>query len=534
MGMIGIWAAAVSVFASLFGSAAPIVEDGLPVISDRLAGRIAPLAGDDLVEIIVETEGPAAPWTEEATRLGLGVGGAYELIPAFSATATVDQIHRLADEPWVTGIWESRPMTTLMDVSTRDIEATKAWTAGVTGAGITVAVLDTGVDLVEPDLDEAIVACVSTIDGLVLPDCTDSDGHGTHVAGTVASRDATFRGVAPGASLAIVRVLHAAGAGTSADIIAGMDWVAQNKDRVTPPIRVATMSIGFADPECGNGRGPEAEAADALVARGVSFTIAAGNSGHKNCSVDGASAAFNVVTVGAVDDRNTPDPLDDTLAEFSSGGPTKDGRLKPELVAPGVNIRSLFLGPTIAELDGTSMATPHAAGAIALLLQSEPNLSPADVKSRLTSGTVVPTGAPSLPDNDWGHGVLNVCGALRLGDCAGGAGQRVVEPETVVGHVDAISMSFKHRGDKHVVYANVYVEDADGSRLQGVQVDVNITSPEGSVYARSATTDPNGRARVQATQATGGHGSWQACVTGLSIDYDASQNVETCERLSVS
>lgn len=534
MGMLGIWAVVASMVASLFGSNAPTIEDGPPLISIRLADRISHLSGNMEVDILVETEGAAAHWTDKATGMGLDIGWTYELVPAFSATATVDQIHRLAREPWVAGIWESRPVTTLMDVSTRDIEATKAWTAGVTGAGVTVAVLDTGVDLVEPDLDEGIVACVSTIDGLVVPDCTDSDGHGTHVAGTVASRDDTFRGVAPGASLAIVRVLHAAGAGTSADIIAGMDWVARNKDRVTPPIRVATMSIGFADPECGDGRGPEAEAADALVAKGVSFTIAAGNSGHKTCTVDGASAAFNVVTVGAVDDRNTPDPLDDTLAEFSSGGPTKDGRLKPELVAPGVNIRSLFLGPTIAELDGTSMATPHTAGAIALLLQREPNLSPADVKSRLTSGIVVPTGAPSLPDNDWGYGVLNVCGALLLGDCAGGAGQRAMEPETVVGHVDAISMSFKHRGAKHVVYANVYVEDANGSRLRGVRVDVNITSPEGSVYSRSATTDQNGRARVQVTQAAGGHGSWQACVAGLSVEYDASQNVETCERINVT
>lgn len=418
MSALAILATIAAVLSSLFGGARVVDDVDVGVLSPELAQLLSTSAADAPINVIVGTRGPSSERTDEASLLDLDVIWTYQLIPAFSATATPAGIKALAQQDWVTGISLNRPMTSLMDASTGGIEATKAWDAGYTGAGITVAVLDTGVDLIEPGLDEAIVACVSTILGVTVPECTDTNGHGTHVAGTVASRDATYRGVAPDANLAIVRVLHAGGAGTSADIIAGMDWIAENKDRVSPPIRVATMSIGFADPGCGDGSGPEAEAADALVARGVSFTIAAGNSGHETCTIDGASAAFNVITVGAADDRNTANQADDTLAKFSSGGPTADGRLKPDLVAPGVNIRSLSLGPTTAELDGTSMATPHVAGAIAVLLEKEPSLTPAEVKARLLGSTAAPDAAASLPDKDWGHGLLNVCAALRLDGCA--------------------------------------------------------------------------------------------------------------------
>ncbi len=533
MSGLAILAAIVAVMSSLLGGAGIVDDADESVLSPELARLLSTSAADVPINVIVGTQGPSSEWTDEASLLGVNVIWTYQLIPAFSAVAPAAKIEALAEQDWVTGMSLDRPVTTLMDASTGDIEANKAWDAGYTGVGITVAVLDTGVDLIEPGLDEAIVSCVSTILGLTVPECTDTNGHGTHVAGTVAGRHATYRGVAPDANLAIVRVLHAGGAGTSADIIAGMDWIAENKDRVSPPIRVATMSIGFADPGCGDGSGPEAEAADALVARGVSFTIAAGNSGHAKCTIDGASAAFNVITVGAADDRNTKDPSDDTLAEFSSGGPTDDGRLKPELVAPGVNIQSLFLGPTTKQLSGTSMATPHVAGAIAVLLQKEPSLTPEEVKARLVGSTVVPDAAPNLPDNDWGHGLLNVCAALQMAGCATGSNSTVSEP-TVVGHVDSISMSFKHQGDKHVLQTYVYIVDAAGRRLPDVKVFADITSPEGTVYPRSATTDETGRARMQVTQSGGGHGEWEACVTDLSVPYDASANRETCETLTVT
>jgi serine protease AprX len=388
-----------------------------PVLTPRLLASVSTLGPADELIVIAETDGSAAPIAQRLSSEGFDVVWSYEIIDAVAVSLPVADLDRLASEPGIEKVWDAPAVAPLMDNSAESVQATNAWTAGYNGAGVTVAVIDTGVDLMDPDLSGAVVSCVSTIMGLTTSECTDSDGHGTHVAGTVASRDATYRGIAWGANLAIVRVLHAAGAGTSADVIAGIDWVASHKDSVAPRIRVATMSIGYQNPGCGDATNPEAKAADALVARGVAFTVAAGNAGHAKCTVDGASAARNVVTVGASDDRGTPGWSDDTLASFSSGGPTKDGRMKPELVAPGVGITSLFLGPTVATLDGTSMATPHVAGIHALLLQKEPSLAPALSKSRLLSTTVVPSAAGSVPNDDWGYGLANACRALQLTGC---------------------------------------------------------------------------------------------------------------------
>jgi serine protease AprX len=403
----------------LVGSVAPLHVPAIhpAQITARLSQATTGLSPSDRILVIAETAGPSSSIASSLASRGYNVVWSYSLIDALAVDVPAGQLPRLSFEPGLVRLWDSQRMVPQMDNSVKDIQATNAWSAGYTGAGVTVAILDTGIETTDPAFSGAIVSCVSTIMGLTLPECDDTDGHGTHVAGTVASRDATYRGIAWGASIASVRVLHAAGTGTSADILAGMDWVAKNKDAVAPRIRVATMSIGYANPGCGDATNPEAKAADALVAKGVSFTIAAGNSGHSTCTVDGASAAKDVVTVGAVDDRNTPAWQDDTLASFSSGGPTRDGRMTPEVVAPGVKIKSVFLGPTVASMDGTSMATPHVAGVIADLLQKEPTLTPAQIKGRLTSTTRAPNAAGALPNDDWGYGLVNACTALRLAGC---------------------------------------------------------------------------------------------------------------------
>lgn len=508
------------------GAPAAPAQDA-PKIDARLLRDLGTAAANDPLLVIVETVGNSHAAASSARAMGVQVVWEYDLIDAFAGRVLPSDVPRLAAQPWVEQVWRSEPVGALMDNSVKDIQATNAWNAGYNGAGVTVAILDTGIEVLDPAFAAAIVSCVSTVGGLTVPECDDTDGHGTHVAGTVASRDATFRGVAWGASVAAVRVLHVAGVGTSADIIAGMDWVRNNKDLVTPRIRVASMSIGFLDPGCGDGKGPEAEAADALVAAGVGFAIAAGNTGHNTCTVDGASAAFNVVTVGAADDKNTADPLDDTLADFSSGGPTKDGRLKPELSAPGVSIRSVFLGPTTTELDGTSMATPHVGGAMAVLLQKEPLLTPAQVKDRLQNTAIATNEATgTLPNNDWGHGLLNVCRLLQLSGCSQGATPRFV-------HVDSIGMSFRHQGAKHTVTTTVTVKDQNGALVQGVTVSLDLTNPAGTVVSLSGTTGNGGAATLSKSNA-GGHGTYRACVTSLSGSYDPSANLETCDALNVT
>lgn len=520
--------------AGLLTTAAP-VADPAAKLDERLRARLADAAPGEPVPVIVLTHGSPLAAADAARALGRVVW-TYDVIDGFAGSFAPVAIEALAARSDVRGVWLDRPVTTVMDISHRAVEADKAWAVGYTGAGVTVAVIDTGIEVLHPFFAGAIVSCVSTIGGLVSPECTDSDGHGTHVAGTVASRDPDYPGVSKGASIAAVRVLHAAGAGTSSDIIAGINWVKNNRNLVSPPIRVATMSIGFIDPGCGDGTGPEAEAANALVASGVPFTVAAGNSGHSGCTIDGASAAAQVTTIAAVDDRNTVTQQDDVIADFSSGGSSRNN--KPDVSFPGVGITSAFIGAgvLIATMDGTSMATPHAAGTYALLFHKEPGLSASAAKDRLL-GTAVKTDATGATFNFvYGHGLGNACRSLQLAGCA------TVEPPPPPRdvHVDAITLSSTHGKGKnapHVVTSDVKIVDASGAAVAGASVSIRVTSPEGNQYTASGSTGSNGVATLSVNQRGGGHGTWQSCVTavaGTNMNYVASANRETCDTIAVS
>jgi serine protease AprX len=384
-------------------------------LDSRILDEIA--AGASSVNVIVETAGAPDAVAGLAGLLGVEVTWTYTIIDAFAGRAPVAAIEALALDGAVEYIHYDQPVGPVMDVSHQAIEAQKGWAAGLTGQGVTVAVLDTGIDTTHPWFAGAIVSCVALVSGVEVPECNDTDGHGTHVSGTIASRDPEFPGIAPEASLAAVRVLHAAGAGLSSDTIAGMQWVVDNKDAVTPPIRAVNMSLGPLQPGCGNDSSASAQAANAMVDAGVFVAVAAGNSGHDTCTIDGASAATQVATIAAVDDRGTVTQDDDGIASFSSGG---GGVLqKPDVSFPGVAITSAFPGGglLISTLSGTSMATPHAAGTAALLVQQDPSRTPAEVKSLIT-GTAYKTANTGSAWNDvYGHGLGNACRALGLQTC---------------------------------------------------------------------------------------------------------------------
>ena len=391
--------------------------NGSEKLDGALASALAGAAAGDDIKVIATTSGAPAAAAGAVRNAGGTVAWEYTLIDGFAATVPAARVGELAARDDVTSVWLDRPTTTLMDVSHKAIQADRAWAAGYEGQGVTVAVLDTGADRTHPDLSPAIVSCVSLIGGVTTPECADSDGHGTHVAGTVASRDTKYPGVARKANLAVVRVLHAAGTGFNSDIIAGMEWVAANKNRVSPPIKIATMSIGYLEPECGDDSNPDAQAANALVDAGLVFTVAAGNSGHDECTIDGASAASKAISVAAVDDRGTVSQADDRIADFSSGGSPENN--KPDISFPGVGITSTFPGAglLLSTASGTSMATPHAAGTAALLLQKEPSLSPAAVKDRLAATAVKNANTGTSFNLVYGHGLGNACRALQLTSC---------------------------------------------------------------------------------------------------------------------
>ncbi|WP_370461921.1 S8 family serine peptidase [Micromonospora sp. ALFpr18c] len=264
-------------------------------------------------------------------------------------------------------IWLDGRRTVTLDHSVPQIGAPAAWAAGFTGKGVSVAVLDTGVDATHPDLAGKVAEARNFTE---VPDARDTVGHGTHVASTIAGTGAAsggkYRGVAPDATLLDGKVCEGTGCTDSA-ILAGMQWAAVEKKAA-----VVNMSLsGWDTPEVD----PLEEAVQTLTAQtGTLFVLAAGNDGSDG-SVGSPATADAALAVGAVD-------RDDELADFSSRGPrVGDEALKPDITAPGVDIvaaRSANgvigdpVGDRYVTLSGTSMATPHVAGSAALLAQQHP------------------------------------------------------------------------------------------------------------------------------------------------------------------
>lgn len=316
--------------------------------------------------------------------------------------------------------------------------APTVWTQyGVTGKGIGVAVIDSGV-APHADLTGRIVASVDFTGGapgapLVAP--ADPGGHGTHVAGLIAgdgsASGGAYTGVAPGASIIDVRVIGSTGSTNVSTVLRGMQWVVAN--RATYNIRVANMSLG-ATPTTSYKNDPLATGVEVLTFSGVTVVAAAGNSGPGGTTIATPGYDPFVITVGAIDDSGTTTLADDTLATWSSRGATKfDGLMKPDLVAPGrkmVSLRSpgstldqLFTERQVAGLDsaspayfrmsGTSMATPVVAGIVALMLERNPTLRPGQVKRRVKA-TATPLAFGSVTTT--GVGMVNALAAVGSAD----------------------------------------------------------------------------------------------------------------------
>ena len=301
----------------------------------------------------------------------------------------------------------------------------------VNGAGVTVAIIDSGV---KPHTDlpaTRIKAFVDFVNGRTTP--YDDYGHGTHVAGIVAGSGAAssgkYMGAAPGASIVALKVLDANGGGSTSTVLAALEWVLANHAQYG--IRVVNLSLGHPTYESA-ATDPMVQLVDQLSQRGIVVAVSAGNSGRNALgqtvygSITSPGNAQGAITVGAADTALTDRRSDDTIASFSSRGPTRiDHFVKPDVLAPGYRIASLLAsGSTLANkypnmqigsdyfrLNGTSMAAPVAAGTAALLLQANPGLSANTVKAILqfTAQRV-----PALDVMTQGAGELNVAGAVRF------------------------------------------------------------------------------------------------------------------------
>ncbi|GAA3848506.1 S8 family serine peptidase [Saccharothrix violaceirubra] len=315
-----------------------------------------------------------------------------------SKSAAATAYAALVADPGVEKVWLDGLRQPTLDQSTRQIGAPAAWERGLTGKGVKVGVVDTGVDGAHPDLSGRELAQADFTED---NDNVDRVGHGTHVAATIASHDPKYRGVAPDAQILDAKVCVLSGCAESW-IISGLTWV------VEQGADVVNVSLGGPD-------GPETDPIEALVdslsARtGTLFVVAAGNSGRPG-TIGSPGSADSALTVGAVE-------RDDDIAVFSSRGPRSDGGVKPDVTAPGVGIVAAKsaegqigdpVDATHVALSGTSMATPHVAGAAALLAQQHPDWTGSRIKAALTATAAY---NPKLGAYDQGSGRIDLTKAV--------------------------------------------------------------------------------------------------------------------------
>ncbi|MDH6554428.1 subtilisin family serine protease [Streptomyces sp. SAI-041] len=376
----------------------------------------------------------------------------------------------------VAHVWLDGKVTADLADSTAQIGAPKVWAEGDTGQGVKVAMLDTGADTEHPDLVGQVSDSASFVPDE--SDITDYNGHGTHVASTIAGTGSasggTERGVASGARLAVGKVLNAEGRGQESWIIAGMEWAARDQKA-----RIISMSLGGD----GDKTDPMSEAADELSHEtGALFVVAAGNSGPQSISSPGA--ADSALTVGAVDST-------DTLADFSSQGPRGgDGGLKPEITAPGVDIvaaRSHYTRGSgyYTTMSGTSMATPHVAGAAALLAAEHPDWTGTQLKEALVSSVKA---TPAYTPYQAGAGRLDALAAVHTTVFATATAYSGFHPWPLKpGETDTQTVTYTNVGDSPV----------------SLDLAVNGTVPAGmfSLSEDQVTVPAHGTASVTLTAA---------------------------------
>jgi hypothetical protein len=242
------------------------------------------------------------------------------------------------------------------------------------GAGVTVAVIDSGIDYTHPALAGKVIGGWDFVNDDA--DAMDDYRHGTHVAGIIAAQSSELTGIAPNVKLLAYKVLSSQGSGVTSDVIAAIERAMDPNGDGDPSDRadIINLSLGSA----GHAEDPSSRAVNRAVAAGIVVVVSAGNEGEFH-RVSSPALAESAIAVGAVNATNT-------IAAFSSRGPAAgSGAIKPDLVAPGVSIKSTIPGGLYMPLSGTSMAAPYVAGLAALLLEAHPDWSPARIKSALVN-----------------------------------------------------------------------------------------------------------------------------------------------------
>ncbi|WP_448316038.1 S8 family serine peptidase [Streptomyces sp. CO7] len=472
---------------------------------------------------------PTAPRGSKLTRKLRGIGGAAlstrkREARTFWRTVAPRSGRKL--RAGVAKLWLDGRVKADLKESVPLIGAPKAWEAGWTGKGVKVAVLDTGIDAGHPDFDGLIDGTSSFVPGEAV---TDVNGHGTHVAGTIVGSGAASggenKGVAPDADLYVGKVLGGAeGSGQDSWVMAGMQWAAETG------ADVVNMSLGDTYPT--DGSDPMSQMVDALSEQyGTLFVIAAGNAGPETISSPGAAAA--ALTVAATDKQ-------DRLASFSSTGPLAySGAMKPDLAAPGVDItaaRSQEMTDggegLYRTISGTSMATPHVAGAAALLAQQHPDWTGAQLKEHLTSTA---KGLGDVSPYEVGTGRLDVAAAVRASVRATGSlffGNHTWPHEPTDTAVTK-DLTLTNTGDRDVTLDLALTGAADAPFALG---DTTVTVPAGGSASVPVTGDPQAASAgrhtgyVVATDASSGEPVTRSSVALLKEEERHDLNIELIGR----
>ncbi|MGO9198286.1 MAG: S8 family peptidase [Acidimicrobiales bacterium] len=318
--------------------------------------------------------------------------------------------------------------STASDVFNSVTSATSMWANGINGAGVTVAVLDTGIDTRLPDIGSRVIDGVNLINpknpaGYKV----DQYGHGTFVAGLIASNGQSsggqYTGVAPGADLVAIKVAQASGVTTESLVIQGVAWAVAHE--TSDNIGVLNLSLGVA-PGSPTALDPLDQAVEQAWESGIVVVTSAGNAGPGNGSITAPGDDPLVITVGSIADGGADVPANYTVPAFSSVGPTDyDGWFKPDLVAPGRSVVSLMapastiwtqnpqarIGSDNFVGSGTSFSAAIVSGLAALLLEQDPSLTPDQVKAALLMGADPgPVGDPLVD----GHGTADVAAAAAV------------------------------------------------------------------------------------------------------------------------
>jgi subtilisin family serine protease len=451
-------------------------------------------------ERTLQSIGAVAGTVDVATDAGNKPAKAWGLLREVGAESATAGGTRAKATSGVTKVWLDGRVEALDADSTPQVGAPEAWAAGHTGEGVTVGVVDTGVDATHPDLDESVVAARDFTGG---DNPADGFGHGTHVASILAGSgdaDPDMTGVAPGADIISAKVLDDSGFGEWSWIIDGMEWAAEEGAQV--------LNLSLGEPgSYTDGTDPASLAVNALTEEyGVLVVAAAGNDGPSAGTVSPPAVADAALAVAAVDD-------DDVRAPFSSAGPRAgDGALKPDIAGPGVDIvaaraAGTELGEPVGDsyviASGTSMAAPHVAGAAAVLLSAHPDLTWQEVKSTLM-GSAQPGGNPVWEE---GSGRVWIPGAIEQ--------QVTASPASV----SLGGFEFPQDGLDPVTRTVTYTSSSDVDETLDLALDVTLDGEPAAgavtLSADSVTVPAGGTASVDVTAypAEVGVGSFGGAIT---------------------